>query len=101
MRLIMRNAIIALLITIVAGAARAQSAQPQPAAPDYSSEHLRQVLSTDMEDQAQSNFRVEPGAFEFHAFGADWRVAYLPILAPLHGSVPATTEVWPDAFSLN
>lgn len=29
------------------------------------------------------------------------RFAYLPILAPLPGSVPTTTSVMPDAFALN
>ena len=29
------------------------------------------------------------------------RIAWLPILAPLPGSVPTTTSVMPDAFALN
>jgi len=98
----MRNAIIALLITIVAGAARAQSAPQPPAAPDYSPEHLRQIFtSDDQEPQPQRNFRIGLGVVEFHALGMDWRVGFLPFLAPLPGSVPGTTNVLPDAFSLN
>jgi hypothetical protein len=97
----MRNAIIALLITIVAGAARAQSAT-QPAAPDYSPDHLRQILTTDdQEPQPQRNVRIGFGVVEFRALGMDWRIGFLPFLAPLHGSVPGTTSVLPDAFSLN
>jgi hypothetical protein len=95
----MRNVIIAIALTIVASSAYAQRAEPVD--PDFSQDHLRQIFTTEQEPEAQSNFRIRPGAVEFRAFGMDWRIGYLPIFAPLHGSVPATMKVWPDAFSLN
>ena len=96
----MRRAIVAILITIAAGTAHAQTAEP--AEPDFSPDHLRQIFTTtDEPPPPQRNFRVGFGVVEFRALGMDWRIGFLPLLAPLHGSVPATTKVLPDAFSLN
>ncbi len=95
----MRNVIIAIALTILAGSAYAQ--QAEPATPDYSSDHLRQIFTTEERPEPPRNVRFPFGAVEFRAFGMDWRIAYLPIFAPLHGSVAATTKVWPDALSLN
>ena len=98
----MRHLFIALLITIIASAASAQSTPPPPT-PDYSPDHLRQIFSTELGDEPipQRNVRLGWGVVEFRAFGMQWRVGFLPLLAPLHGSVPGTTKVLPDAFSLN
>jgi len=96
----MRRTIIAILITIAATAASAQTAEP--ADPDFSPDHLRQIFTTNEEPPPpQRNLRFGFGTIEFRALGMEWRIGYLPILAPLHGSVPATTKVSPDAFSLN
>jgi len=94
----MKKTFIAILITIAASAAQAQSSI-QPATPDYSPDHLRQVFSSADEPQVLRNVHFGWGYFDFHAFGVDWR--FSPLLAPLHGSVPGTTRVLPDAFSLN
>jgi len=94
----MKKTFIAILITLAASAVQAQSSR-QPAAPDYSPDHLRQVFSSAEEPQIQPNVHLGWGYFDFHAFGIDWR--FSPLLAPLRGSVPGTTRVLPDAFSLN
>jgi len=98
----MRRLWIALLITVAATVAQAQSA-PQSTQPDYSPDHLRQIFSTTPGDEPTPprNVRLGFGVVEFRAFGMQWRVGFLPFLAPLHGSVPGTTRVLPDAFSLN
>ena len=99
----MRRVLIAMLITIAASFAHAQT-NPAPAnAPDYSPDRLRQIFSTELGDEPipQRNVRIGFGVVEFRAFGMQWRVGFLPLLAPLHGSVPGTTRVLPDAFSLN
>jgi hypothetical protein len=96
----MRKVIIAIALTIAATAAHAQRAEPAP--PDFSPDHLRQIFTTeDQRPQTPHKFHFGFGTIEFRALGMEWRIGYLPILAPLHGSVPATTKVWPDAFSLN
>ena len=91
----MRNALICLLITIAAGAAGAQTTTP-----DYSPEHLRQVFAA-VPAQQENKVHVDFGQIEFPGLGFNWRLGYLPFLAPLHGSVPGTTRVLPDAFSMN
>src|SRR5690242_18554921 len=99
----MRNVLIALLITVAAGVAEAQSAPANTPAPDYSPDHLRQIFTTTPGPDATAphNVRLGFGVVDFRAFGMQWRVGFLPFLAPLHGSVPGTTGVLPDAFSLN
>ena len=92
----MQKTIIALLITLAAGIARAQTT----IAPDYSREHLRQVFAANPV-QEENKVHVNFGDIEFPGFGFNWRLGYLPFLAPLHGSVPGTTKVLPDAFSMN
>jgi hypothetical protein len=96
----MRKVIIAIALTIAATAAYAQTAAPAP--PDFSPGQLRQILTTEeTRPETPHNFHFDIGTIEFRALGMQWRIGYLPILAPLHGSVPATMKVWPDAFSLN
>jgi hypothetical protein len=99
----MRRVLIALLITIAASFAQAQNAPAPADAPDYSPDRLRQIFSTELGEEPipQRNVRIGFGVVEFRAFGMQWRVGFLPLLAPLHGSVPGTTGVLPDAFSLN
>ena len=96
---IMRKTIIAIALALSAGSVYAQQAQPAP--PDFSPDHLRQIFTTEEEPQAPQKVHLGFGTIEFRALGMDWRVIYLPLFAPLHGSVAATTKVWPDAFSLN
>ena len=93
----MRSTILALFLAFAAVAAHAQS-------PDYSADHLRQIFATvPVGDEPVPQHRVHfgVGTIEFRALGMDWRIGYLPILAPLPGSVPGTTNHMPDAFSLN
>jgi len=94
----MQKATIALLITLAAGIARAQTTTT---APDYSREHLRQVFAATPPESDQNKVHVNFGDIEFPGFGFNWRLGFLPFLAPLHGSVPGTTRVLPDAFSMN
>ena len=91
----MRITIIALLITL-ATTAHAQTASQ----PDYSPDRLRQIFTTEEAPKPERNVRLGFGVVEFRALGMEWRVSFLPLLAPLHGSVPATTKVLPDALSL-
>ncbi|HEY4640324.1 MAG TPA: hypothetical protein VII75_03195 [Thermoanaerobaculia bacterium] len=95
----MRRAFIALLITIAAGTARAQTTTTD--APDFSREHLRQVFAANPIESDEDNVHVGFGTIQFPALGINWHLGYLPVLAPLHGSVPGTMKVLPDAFSLN
>lgn len=96
----MRKAVIIIALTILASTAHGQTTEP--ADPDFSSDHLRQIFTTEEErPEPPRKIRFPFGAVDFRAFGMEWRIGYLPIFAPLHGSVPATMKVWPDAFSLN
>jgi hypothetical protein len=47
--------------------------------------------------------RVEfhPGYLEIHYFGMDWRIVYLPILAPLPGARLEDAGTIPNPFDLN
>ncbi len=95
----MRTAILAILCL----AAPAAFSQESPAQPDYSREQLRHIFTSDPAPPGpQSNFHVGVGYVEFRALGAQWRLGFLPILAPLAGSVPTTRGLgMPDAFGLN
>jgi hypothetical protein len=96
----MRTTVVALFLMMMAAAA----ANAQTPAPDYSSDHLRQIFATTPlgdEPLPQRNVHFGFGTIEFRALGMDWRIGFLPILAPLPGSVPGTTNHMPDAFSLN
>ena len=96
----MRRTIVVFLLIVVAAAAHAQTSTP----PDYSADHLRQIFATTPagdEPLPQRNVHFGFGTVEFRALGMDWRIGFLPFLAPLPGSVPGTTNHMPDAFSLN
>ncbi|MGZ7079762.1 MAG: hypothetical protein ACXVJT_10145 [Thermoanaerobaculia bacterium] len=71
--------------------------------PDYSQEHLRELFAQNEEPpKPQPNVRWGPAGVEFRAFGINWRLLYLPILAPFSGSVRGT-DPWskfPDPFAL-
>ena len=97
----MRRAIIPLLIILAAGMARAQTTTTT--APDYSPDHLRQIFSTTPSEDLvpPRNVHFGFGTVEFRALGMQWRIGFLPFLAPFPGSVPGTTNHMPDAFSLN
>jgi len=83
-------------------AAAAAFGQEAPAQPDYSPEQLRHIFTSEPAPPApRSNFHVGIGYVEFRALGMQWRVGFLPILAPLPGSVPTTRGGMPDAFALN
>jgi hypothetical protein len=82
----MKRLLFALLVASVAAAANAQTKtvpfvfQPEPET--HHTEHY-------------------PGAVVVTTHAAQIRIAYLPLLAPLPGSVPSTTSVIPTAFMLN
>ncbi len=78
-------------------------AQETTEQPDYSPQRLRQIFTSEPEPQHQpGGVHLGPGYVEFRALGTQWRVGFLPILAPLAGSVPTTRGLaMPDAFSLN
>jgi len=96
----MRSVLLIISLVLIAGVGRAQETAPPP--PDFSRDHLRQVFTTEpREPLPERNLRVVgPGVIEFRALGMDWRISFLPFFAPLPGSVPGTTHVLPDAFSM-
>jgi hypothetical protein len=99
----------ALLLTILlATAAAAQEAvppsivTPAPApAPDYSNDSLMRLFRPEEPRQApERRFHWTFGGVEFRALNMRWRIAYLPILPPLPGSVPKTNREAIDPFVL-
>ena len=59
------------------------------------------VVTTPTREPGQRNLDVNVGSLVWTGGDTNARVAWLPILAPLPGSVPTTTSVMPDAFALN
>ena len=87
------------LAVLAASAAAAQ--EPEP--PDFTREGLQRSFAAraiDLPERPKPNVRVGFGVIEFRAFSMDWRIAFLPILPPLHGSAPTTTNMPPDPFLL-
>jgi hypothetical protein len=91
----MRTSLTILALLLVAGTAMAQD-EPRP---DYSRDHLLRLFVAASPEEAQRNYR-DIGV-TVNAFGTSFRVHALPqLLMPLSGSVPDTSQEWPDPFAL-
>ena len=58
------------------------------------------VINPPKSEPGQHKLEVYFGSLVWTGGDTTARIAWLPILAPLPGSVPTTTSVMPDAFSL-
>jgi hypothetical protein len=83
------------------------AAQEKPVAnpPDYSREKLIQIFANDpVREKVEPNVRWGFGYVDFRALGMRWRMAYLPIMFPLSGSIPWRNNgafgSLPDPFEL-
>ncbi len=93
------------LIVIALGLAAAASAQEAPARqPDYSKDHILQLLANAPEPPAHTSpFEFHFGSVEFPALGTRWRFNYLPIMMPFSGSFNTGRGLGsniPDPFAL-
>jgi hypothetical protein len=70
--------------------------------PDYSRETLLKMFAPRPPDPPLPPGRVQwhVGYAEFRAWGMNWRVMYLPLLAPLPGSRPNDLATLPNPFAL-
>ena len=90
-----------LLLSTPALAQESTATPPAGAAPDYSSQALWRVMEThDVVAKADPVVKWGFGSAEFRAFDMDWRLLFLPFLAPLPGSVMGTTRQTVDPFAL-
>lgn len=82
-----RAALILLTLSIgAAAAAQEQTGQPRP---DYSRQKLIQLFADEPKhEKAQPRVQLGFGSVNFKALNMRWRIAYLPILMPLSGSIP-------------
>jgi hypothetical protein len=77
------------------------NAQQRAASPDYSRQSLQQIfVNTPLPDEDRVVDARDVGMIDVNAGNTQLHFAYLPFLAPLTGSVPGTTRVWPTAFAL-
>lgn len=102
----MRMACAALVLTFAAAAAGAQQEPPAtstaPPPVDYSREKLTRIFSNIIEPPPKVEPRVKWGLgyVEFKALNMRWRIAVLPFLAPLPGSVRRTSPTIFDPFEM-
>jgi hypothetical protein len=96
------------IVLALARSVAAQEPPPdlvKPAEPDYSRQKLTQIFSdAPAPPVIEPNVQFHFGAIEFKALNMRWRVAYLPILMPLSGSIPWRNNgaygALPDPFEL-
>ena len=75
------------------------SAGASSSSPDYSKEALLEVFSDDRREKPQPYKNVGPGYVQFRALGSDFRLFFLPIMAPLAGTVSSNgSATFPDPF---
>jgi hypothetical protein len=67
---------------------------------DYSRDHLNRLFVELPTPPEVEDIVITPGMAQFRALGLNFNLGYLPFFAPFPGSVPTTTNVWPDPFSL-
>lgn len=74
----------------------------EPPKPDYSRDGMLRLMAKYDETHPpiprKRHFHI--GYVEFRAFDMDWRIFYLPLAAPLHGSGPAGARELPNPFKL-
>ena len=71
--------------------------------PDYSRENLLRLFAQheiDLPPRPSARVQWHIGYVDFRALGMNWRVAYLPIMAPLPGTRMNETGRLPDPFAL-
>ena len=71
--------------------------------PDYSRQTLVKIFAPheiDLPPRPPARVQWHLGYVDFRALGMDWRVAYLPIAAPLAGTRLNETATLPNAFAL-
>lgn len=59
------------------------------------------VINTTPNERGKINVDLNLGSLVMTGGSTNVRLTWLPLLAPLPGSVPTTTSVMPDAFALN
>jgi hypothetical protein len=59
------------------------------------------VVNTPPETPSKVRIHMNFASLQMTGGRTNLRVTWLPLLAPLPGSVPTTTSVMPDAFALN
>lgn len=97
----MRRALILSLLLV--GVTATLAAQEPSVPPDaYTRDSIMRVLRATEEQPAPRVRDVHWGFgyVEFRALGQHWRLAYLPIMAPLSGTAFTTSRQWPDPFAL-
>lgn len=73
----------------------------EPTKPDYSREALLRIFSVNIPPpQRERAIEFGFGTIEFKALGTRWRFIYLPIFAPLSGSIRRTNAELPNPFAL-
>ena len=82
----MRTTLLVLGAVLFAGTLVAQQNPPQP--PDYSRNTLLRILSVDQREQQERKVEYPFGAIQIEGRTTRWLLGYLPLLAPLSGSVP-------------
>jgi hypothetical protein len=100
--LIMRTAA-AVLALLIATTAAAQETTPADAPrPDYTREKLTQIFSHVVEAPPKPDPTVNwhLGDVEFRALNMRWRMSWLPLLAPLPGSIRGTVPGPLDPFAM-
>ena len=104
----MRHLLLALTLALPATLLSAQSAPPRTFSPTFASLEFNARSATSDLPMFAINPVRETGRVSFDigslvvtGGSTNVRIAWLPILAPLPGSVPTTTSVMPDPFTLN
>lgn len=92
-------AVLSLLLTAASVAAQETKAPPPP---DFSRAKLTQIFSDVVEPPPSAGHNVEwhAGWVDFRALNMRWRIAFLPIMAPLPGSIRGANAAPLDAFSM-
>lgn len=92
---------VALSALLFAGTLMAQQTTSQP--PDYSRPTLLRILSDDQPEQLERKVEYPFGAIQIEGRSTRWLIGYLPLLAPLSGSVPTGRGLgsdFPNPFAL-
>ena len=88
---------LALAVMLIAAPAMADEV------PDYSRDRLLSLFALRVEERHKlppPRVQWHLGFVEFHALGMDWRVIYMPLLAPFAGTRMNETATLPDPFAL-
>jgi len=67
------------------------SAGGSTSSPDYSKEALLEVFRDDDRPRPEAYKHIGPGYVQFRALGSDFRLFFLPIMAPLAGTFSSTS----------